>query len=181
MSNYRMTEEAYAALLKTRQAKIVNRFKASLSAKTVLESGNKRGVDVGPAGRGVASPKGQIPAGRASKRSKHGAVKTTLGYERFDSKLEASCWLALKLRETAGEIRNLRRQVKFSLFMNFGEHYGIYTADFVYEQTPRYDKLDRWTLVVADTKSPHTRKLPAWQKVKKLMRNCHSIDVLELP
>lgn len=116
-------------------------------------------------------------------RTKYRSVSTVVEGGRFDSKLEARVWQDLKLREKAGEIRGLRRQVKFSLFMNGGEHYGVYKADFVYDEhglVPNY-AMAMWHRVCADAKSSHTRKLQAWQKVKKLMLACHSINVLELP
>ena len=106
--------------------------------------------------------------------TKHRSVETIIDGEKFDSKLESRVWQSLKLREKAGEISGLRRQVKFSLFVNHGEHYGTYTADFVY-----YDRDHDY--VVADAKSPHTRKLAAWQKVKLLMLNCHGHNIVELP
>lgn len=114
----------------------------------------------------------------APKRTKHGARKAFYDGQWFDSKLEARVWQDLKLWEKAGEIRKLRRQVKFSLFMHGGEHYGVYRADFVYEKHTMQLGFQR---VVADAKSPHTRKLQAWQKVKRLMLACHNIGVQELP
>ena len=120
----------------------------------------------------------EIKAILEPKLSKHRAVKTMVDGERFDSKLEARVWCDLKLREAAGEIRDLRRQVRFSLFANGGEHLGTYAADFVFEFRFHPDR--DWLRVVADAKSPHTRKLPGWNKIKRLMMACHSIEVKEL-
>jgi hypothetical protein len=135
-------------------------------------------------GNGLVSPEHiaqrQREPGKPA-RTKYRSVSTVVDGERFDSKLEEGIWQDLKLREKAGEIRNLRRQVRFSLFMNGGEHFGIYTADFVYEIFLDRGVLGRWHRYVADAKSAHTRKLQAWQKVRKLMLACHSINVLELP
>lgn len=126
------------------------------------------------AGKAVPAEKAPQKAGR----TKHGAVRTVIDGERFDSKLEARVWAGLKLREAAGDIKGLRRQVRFSLFALGGEHLGTYKADFVWLEP---GKLQAWDKIVADAKSAHTRKLPAWQKVKKLMMACHGIEVLELP
>ena len=122
------------------------------------------------------------------KLSKHRAVKTVVDGLTFDSKLEARVWGELKLRQFAGEIRKLRRQVRFSLFAPGGEHLGTYAADFVFDEIEyvpnspdNSDWHSRWHRVVADAKSPHTRKLPGWSKIKRLMMACHSIAVLELP
>ena len=122
---------------------------------------------------------------KAVQRSKYGAVKHVDSQGlKFDSKLEAGCYRELEIRQWLGEIKNLRRQIKFSLFMSGGEHYGIYTADFVWDERESHSVMSdllEWHRKVGDAKSPHTRKLPAWQKVKLLMKNCHGVDVLELP
>ena len=48
-------------------------------------------------------------------RNKYGAKKTTVGDVKFDSKKEAQRWIELQLLERAGEISNLRRQVRIDL------------------------------------------------------------------
>jgi hypothetical protein len=69
---------------------------------------------------------------------KYGAKAVQLGTERFASKREAKRWTELQLLERAGEITNLKRQVKIALL---GEFHPIrtptgrnmmYVADFVY-------------------------------------------------
>jgi hypothetical protein len=71
-------------------------------------------------------------------RNKYGAKKTQVGEVTFDSKKEAQRFMELQLLERAGEISNLRRQVKFELM---GQHRPLYTrtgrkmkytADFAY-------------------------------------------------
>lgn len=49
------------------------------------------------------------------KPNKYRAVKTKIGDVMFHSKREAEAWVYLKHREKAGEITDLRRQVKFEL------------------------------------------------------------------
>ena len=51
----------------------------------------------------------------------------------FASKAELNRWEKLRLWQLAGEIRNLRRQVKYPLVIE-GIHVGDYTPDFVYER-----------------------------------------------
>lgn len=109
-----------------------------------------------------ASPKTQ-------KANKYGAVKVDAAEGKFDSKREYRHWQELKLREAAGEIKDLRRQVKFSLYGPGGEHVAVYTADFVW--------MEKGKRVVADSKGHKTRE---WKRTKKLMRSCHSIEVMEL-
>lgn len=53
--------------------------------------------------------------GRMVRRSKYNARKTIVDGITFDSKHEADVWCRLKLREKAGEIANLERQVRFDL------------------------------------------------------------------
>ena len=71
-------------------------------------------------------------------RTKYGAKKTQVGEVTFDSKKEAQRYMELQLLERAGEISNLRRQVKIDLI---GQYRPMYTrtgrkmrltADFAY-------------------------------------------------
>jgi len=66
------------------------------------------------------------------KRSKFGAVRTTVDGITFASKLEAARWGQLKLMERAGEIRDLRRQVRHGLIGYDGKKVCTYIADFDY-------------------------------------------------
>lgn len=52
---------------------------------------------------------------RKPSRNKYGAKKTVVGDIKFDSKKEAGRWMELQLLERAGEISDLRRQVKVEL------------------------------------------------------------------
>jgi len=61
---------------------------------------------------------------RTKTRNKYGAKKTVVGDITFDSKKEANRWMELQLLERAGEITNLRRQVKVELM---GQHRPLYT------------------------------------------------------
>ena len=56
--------------------------------------------------------------------NKYGAKKTMVGDIKFDSRREASRWMELQLLERAGEISNLRRQVKVELM---GQHRPLFT------------------------------------------------------
>lgn len=52
---------------------------------------------------------------RFGRRTKYGQKKTELAGQTFDSKAEATLYQELLLREKAGELENLRRQVRVSL------------------------------------------------------------------
>lgn len=85
--------------------------------------------------------------GPAEKKNKFHAVKTTVGTETFDSKGEAAWFMGLTARERVGEVRNLRRQVKYALEAN-GVQVASYVADAVYEEKQG----GKWVEVVADFK-----------------------------
>lgn len=61
---------------------------------------------------------------RKASRNKYGAKKTQVGEIKFASKKEALRWMELQLLERAGEISNLRRQVKIDLI---GQYRPLYT------------------------------------------------------
>ena len=88
----------------------------------------------------------------------------------FDSGKEARRWSELVLLERAGKIAQLRRQVPYALVVN-GIHVCSYIADAVYSEGAR--------VVVEDTKSEVTRKLPVYRIKVKLMQACHGLQVSE--
>lgn len=105
------------------------------------------------------------------KRSKFGNHKTIRHGMAFDSKKEAARYGKLLLLQANGELRNLRRQVKYRLEVN-GVLIATYKADFVYEELRK----DVWSEVVEDSKGfPNDR----WPMKKKLMRAIHGIEVRE--
>jgi len=86
--------------------------------------------------------------------------------QRFDSQREASRWSELRLLERAGTIRNLRRQVTFTLHAGTAEParavVGTYVADFTYEE--RSTSAARgWIDVIEDCKGMRTA-LYVWKK-----------------
>lgn len=84
---------------------------------------------------------------------------------RFASKREYQHWCVLKLREKAGEISSLKRQVPFDIKVN-GVKICRYVADAVY--------VERNRVVVADAKGFET---PMFKIKSKLMKAVHDIDV----
>lgn len=114
---------------------------------------------------------------RPTKRSKHGNVRLIVDGIRFDSKHEAQCWRDLRLRERAGEIRNLQRQVSFPMQVN-GQKVHRVVLDFWWREKDPVRGL--WEIVVADAKSAHTASLPAWKRAKALFEAAYGISVQEL-
>ena len=97
----------------------------------------------------------------------------------FASKAELLRWEKLRLWQLAGEIRNLRRQVKYDLVIN-GQSVGHYTPDFVYERKPfapgsvaYVDQTtpDLWTEVIEDVKGAMTKDAALRIKVFEVIHN----------
>lgn len=93
-------------------------------------------------------------------------VKTDDGT--FHSKKELKRWEVLKLRLAAGEISNLRRQVRFQLKIN---DFLIcsYISDFVYSENGKS--------IVEDAKGFRT---PEYKLKAKMMKAIHGIDIREV-
>ena len=99
----------------------------------------------------------------------------------FDSKKEKARYEELLLMQYAGEIRDLRRQVKFTLTPKMhgkyrNERESYYVADFTYYRINK-DGADEFT--VEDVKSDYTRKLPRYRMKRKLMLYRYEISILE--
>ena len=114
----------------------------------------------------------------------------------FDSKKEARRYDELTARLRAGEIRDLRLQVEFTLQEAFTDADGKrtrairYKADFTYQERvpssgPPYKTAynatdaERWRLVVEDVKSRAT-KTDKYQIKRKLMKDRFGIDIQEV-
>lgn len=104
---------------------------------------------------------------RGGRVSKYGNIKVEADGQKFDSKAERGRWMDLRLLETAGSIKELKRQVTYPLDVN-GVHICDYRADFVY--------IGKDGLVVEDKKGYRTREFLI--KVR-LMLACHGVTVLE--
>ena len=89
----------------------------------------------------------------------------------FDSKREAERWRELRLLERAGEISDLRRQVRYELVPKMpGERPVDYIADFVYRDKDGNE-------VVEDVKGVRTRE---YIIKRKLMLWRHGIRIREV-
>lgn len=73
--------------------------------------------------------------------TKYRNTKVTIDGLKFDSKGEAEQWQTLKLRERAGEIHSLERQVKYPLSCG-GKLICHYIADFTYSEQGKLVVLD---------------------------------------
>jgi hypothetical protein len=91
----------------------------------------------------------------------------------WHSRKEYRHWLVLRAAEAAGLVRGLRRQVRYRLTVN-GIEVGSYVADFTFFDA----ETDR--VVVQDTKSPATRKLPLYRLKRNLMRAVWGLTVEEV-
>lgn len=101
---------------------------------------------------------------------------------KFDSVKEMERYKDLVLMQKAGEIRDLKTQVKFELLpkmrgKNRNEQGVYYKADFTYYRICK-DGSDEY--VVEDVKSDYTRKLPEYVIKRKLMLYRKGISIEEL-
>ena len=115
----------------------------------------------------------------------------------FDSQKEARRYDHLAALERAGQIRDLRLQVDFTLQEAYTDAEGRrwrairYRADFTYRRKPRWptqpmdpgefaDKMEwDWPLVVEDVKSRAT-KTKTYAMKRKLMKERFNIDIQEV-
>jgi hypothetical protein len=116
--------------------------------------------------------------------SKYKAKKTTVDGITFDSKKEAKRWSELSLLEQVGEIKDLRRQVKYVLIPSQKDENGkvierecSYIADFVY-----FDLKANKTIIedVKGYRDPSSSGYAKFVIKRKLMLYIHNIRVKEV-
>lgn len=113
--------------------------------------------------------------------NKFSAEKVELDGMAFDSKKEAATYWQLKMAERAGEIANLRRQVKYELIPAQKDARGKlieravhYIADFEYDELKGPRKGEH---VVMDVKGMRTRE---YVIKRKLMLYVHGVRIYEV-
>lgn len=106
---------------------------------------------------------------RIEKCNKYRNNKVTYDGIIFDSKKEAQRYAELKMLERVGKIKELKRQVPFTLIPKICDQNGKYYADFVYMLNGK--------LVVEDTKGVRTAE---YKIKKKLMLYQHNIIIKEI-
>jgi hypothetical protein len=136
-----------------------------------MEAGGREGCGEGKAGASVTTMRQLVAkhAPDAPRRSKFGNRKTMLDGMMFDSAAEAKDWSELKLRERAGEIKNLRRQVTFKCEWN-GVLVTTYRADFAFDEY----RDGHWHPIVADTKGFETA---LFRLKSKIMLAAHNVEI----
>lgn len=121
------------------------------------------------------------------KPSKYRNVRVTIDNHTFDSKREATIYAELKMRQNAGEVRNLQLQVPFPLFApawtvpnepNAQVIVATYVADFVYEEHDHDWGGVTWSKVVADCKGGRTTQM--FQLKKRWLFLQSGIEIREL-
>lgn len=130
-----------------------------------------------------------------SSNSKYGNDKIEIDGHKFDSKKEAKHYLDLKKLQEEGTISNLELQKKFVLIPSiYAESTEVYTRGAKKGQ-PKQGKLlekecayyadftyinEHGKLIVEDTKSKMTKKLPQYIIKRKLMLYMHGIAIQEV-
>ncbi len=98
-------------------------------------------------------------------------IKTRIGDKVFDSKKEAARWMLLRDKEKAGEITDLKTQVKIPINV-CGIKICVYIADFRYSDGKQY--------ITEDVKSEITRKNSTYRLKKKLVEAIYGITITEV-
>lgn len=105
------------------------------------------------------------PAIGTKSSNKYNAQKTVINGVQFDSLKEARTYQNLLNLQNKGIITHLERQKRFEVIPKTKtERAAYYVADYVFYEV----ETNKW--VVADCKSPITKKLPAYVLKRKLMK-----------
>ena len=104
------------------------------------------------------------------KRSKYGAIKTEVDGIVFHSRKEAARYQELKFLEMAGEISDIRMQIKYHCSVN-GKNICTYIADFEYITT------DNLQVHIEDVKG---YKTDVYKLKKKLVEAIYKIKIEEV-
>lgn len=102
----------------------------------------------------------------AFKRSKYKAIK----FNGYDSKKEHKEALELRLMEKAGIIKDLIEQPKFELLASFRDNQGKLERSICYIGDFQYYDNEKKCIVVKDTKSEFTCKLPVYIMKRKMFK-----------
>ena len=98
-------------------------------------------------------------------KNKYNAKKTIINGIQFDSRRESLIYQNLLNLQNKGIITHLERQKRFEVIPKTKtDRAAYYVADYVFYEV----ETKKW--VVADCKSPITKKLPAYVLKRKLMR-----------
>lgn len=107
---------------------------------------------------------------------KYNAKRTELDGYQFASKAEAKRYAELKLLEKAGEIRNLRLQSRFPLYVR-SIQVADYVADFVYQKSQDATIPLEWADVVEDVKGVRTA---VYRLKKRMVEAQYGITISEI-
>ena len=106
------------------------------------------------------------------KPPKYRNKKTEVDGVMFDSVKEANRFQQLRLMEKAGQIKDLRRQVRYELQEGFIGISGKWVRPICYIADADYWENGRH--IVEDTKSPATRKIKSYQIKRKMFERRYS-------
>lgn len=143
-------------------------------------------IDISQLGKDAqAQAMAKMAVQEVKKRSKYGNRKVVRDGIKFDSEREAARFGELKVLQSAGNIRNLRLQVNFTLVEGYKTIEGkrikpmVYRADFVYERAtePDCNGTVYWLREVEDAKGMKTKD---YLLKKKLMQDKYGITIREV-
>lgn len=120
----------------------------------------------------------RLISGRITKRegidmtyNKYRNTRVVVDGIEFDSIKEAKRYGTLKILQKAGEISDLKLQVRMDILVN-SKKIAAYIADFTYMEKSSY--------VVEDVKSEFTRKNPVYRLKKKLIEAIYNLKIKEV-
>lgn len=137
-----------------------------MTAKEYRETIRTRGKAQPAAVAGKTQAKSlSYPATGNKSSNKYNAQKTVINGVQFDSRRESLIYQNLLNLQNKGIITHLERQKRFEIIPKTKtERAAYYVADYFFQEVAT----GQW--VVADCKSPITKKLPAYVLKRKLMR-----------
>jgi len=113
---------------------------------------------------------------RHKPKNKYGAKKKMVNGIEFDSTKEARRYQDLELMQKAGEIRRLRRQVPFTVFIK-NKLICEWLADFVYDlRGAQFGESFVWETIIEDTKGYRTE---VYKLKRKMVQAEYGFKILE--
>jgi len=113
----------------------------------------------------------ELPEEKVKKKSKYNNKKVVWEGIKFDSIKELTRYKHLLILQKAGEIKDLERQVTFTLNINEGK-----IANYICDH--RYVICKTGETIIEDVKSSATKKIAVFLLKKKMMKAILGIDIL---
>ena len=111
------------------------------------------------------------------RRRKYGNEPVTVDGERFDSRAEAARWSELRLMERAGQVFDLRRQVRIPLHATAPDGAPVLVGHYVADMA--YIRADTGARVLEDEKG-QTRTTDLYRWKARHVRAQYGLEIVEI-